>query len=365
MLVNKNYFKYARFAVFGLNKEQVLFKLKDKVCFFNIEKSESKLEFSTSKKDYKTVLLFLKRQRANFKVLRQLNFLYFLRFGFKNAGIFLGIFFWVLFYLFFSQNNYGIKVVSSELTTDQTMQAVLLLKDSISQNKNLTNRELERAVLTKLDFLSGITIKKDGFCYSVSLYKRHEKKPQTEIIAPYNLKIKEAVAVSGECLVSPGDVVLKGTVLAKSKTENSVEDPPKILLKADAYVIGTSFFNKNAPVLARTGNSYTESIISVFGINLIKPKAAQYKYYDVCKSTICVSFNTFLPIDKTTFVYFEKDFINLENSQPDMQNLKQQAKQDALATLIDYYGEYTETYTVLEDNGNVVVKCYLKFDYQI
>ena len=365
MRIIKNKFKYAKFAVYGLNKEQVLFKLKNNVCFFDIEKTDDTLKFCVNKKDYKKVLLFLKRRKARYKVLKKFGFVCILKYALKNAGIILGIAFWAIFYLVFSANHFSIKIVSSNLNSEQTAHATAIIKEEIESDKTKTNREYERAILTKLNYLSGITIKKNGLFYEVSLYKRTAEDQQTEIIAPFNLKIKEVVVASGECLIKAGDVVLKGSILARAKNDNGKMEPPKILLKAHAYEIGSSYFNVNAPVLSRTGKSYKESMLSVFGFNLGKQLAAKYKYYDVIKEKTCVSESNFLPIYKTTYTYYEKDFIILENNQPNIESLKQKAKQEALKNIKNYASTYDESYTTMEEDGTIIVKCYLKFEYEI
>ena len=357
--------KYARVAVLGLNKELVLTKLKDQVVFYDIEKTENQLAFSLNKKCFKKVVAFLNKRKIKFKVLKKLDFIYVLKLICQNAGIVLGVGFWLVFSLVFSNHHFGVKIKYSNLTNEQNQQVLLVLKDQILNEQGKTNREYERNLLTKLNFLSGITIQKEGLNYIVSLYKRTLAEPVSQILAPYHLKIKEVVVASGKCLVSPGDVAPKGSVLATESTENGIIALPKILLKAEAYVIGTSYFDKNAPVLTKTGNSYSASIISLLGINLSKNPELKYKYYDKVEETVYTSFNNFLPISKTTITFYEKDFIKDENNQPDMLKLKEQAKQDAINLLNENTNEYQETYTQMQDGENIMVKCYLKFDYII
>ena len=356
--------KYATIAVFGLNKELVLSRLKDQVVFYDIKKTETTLTFSVGKKDFKKVCLFLKRKKLKFKVLKKLNATFLFGLILKNVGIILGVLCWVVFYLVFSGNHFAIKIEHTDLTPEQNSQALSALTELISSNKNSTNREYERQILSSLDFVSGATIKKSGLNYLVSLYKRTEPKQATEIKAPYNLKIKEVVVASGQCFVKAGDVVPQGMVLAKEKIENGIVEAPKILLKAEAYVIGTSFFDSAAPVLLKTGKSYSQTTLSVFGINISKKPQIKYKYYEVeTKSEYC-SLNNFLPIIKTTTIFYEKEFIKKEKSQPNLENLKALAKHDAITQLGEYLGNFSETYTQMQDGKNIIVKCYLKFDYE-
>ena len=257
--------KYARVLVFGLNKELVLTKLCGQVVFYDIEKTESTLAFSLNKKDFNKVMLFLKRRKIKFKDLKKINAVFAIKQLAAHAGILLGVAFWVVFYIVFSSHHFGIKIEYSNLTTEQNAQALSAINQAIKENSK-TNLELERETLTSLNFISGVTIKKVGLNYLVWLYGRTTQEPNLSIIAPYNLKIKEVVVASGQSLVNPGDVVAAGAVLAKAKENNGIIEPPKVLLKAEAYVIGSSFFDKDAPVLRQTGNSYSQTIITLFGL---------------------------------------------------------------------------------------------------
>ena len=72
-----------------------------------------------------------------------------------------------------------------------------------------------------------------------------------------------------------------------------------------------------------------------------------------------------MPIVKTTITYYEKAFVKADNSQPSISQLQAQAKKDALNKLGDYNQGYEESFFKQENGNKVVVKCYLKFDYEL
>ena len=126
----------SKIIVFGLNKELVFKKLKEKnVVFYDVKNLDNAIEFLVDNKNVKVVTSFLKKRKIKFKILKKFDIFYVFQQIIARSGAIIAILFWLIFSLYLNNNLFEIKVISSDLTLEQENVAISFLTDKIKENK--------------------------------------------------------------------------------------------------------------------------------------------------------------------------------------------------------------------------------------
>ncbi|MBQ7452868.1 MAG: sporulation protein YqfD [Clostridia bacterium] len=348
--------------VYGLNSLSVIGKMVEKGgVFYEVEKTENGFICEMRYDLFLSLKQYCKKRKIKFEVLKKKGLIGACHFALSHIGAFLALSFWLVFSLVFFNSNNTVVVDAEELSVAEKQQIENCVKSLLTQN--LSNLEMERAVLIEFDNVSACTIKRNGMYVSVWAQKRVQDVASKDIVAEFDCKIKSLVVASGEGVAKPGDIVLKGQTIARGGEENGKVIPASVKMLAEAYVIGSCIYDEKGEKLLRSGNTKTYRLIESFGLKFGKVQSPFY-YFDVQESRKLVS--NVLPIYLVEKTFYEK---TLQTTIVPFESVREEvvlrAKNDALDKLNGWTDVYEEKVFVSDDGGVVKVDYYLKFAYEI
>ena len=185
------------------------------------------------------------------------------------------------------------------------------LKDKIDTSK------LSYEISKNIDEIGFANCYFDGAVLKIEVKKVHVKEEQTvydEIVADRDCIITKVLVFSGTAQVKEGDVVKKGDVLISGYVDSMPDDPAneeneRFTVNADGLVYGETSYTKQIVLTAqvidsvRTGNSYSNTQVYLFGKAIGKAKAVKYAEYEYTQEE--KTFGSVVPIKAVTTTYYE------------------------------------------------------------
>ncbi len=190
-----------------------------------------------------------------------------------------------------------------------------LAKSNIAIGKpkqNINSLKIEKLLMDNFDNIGLVST----YLYGNSLQINISEKLSLDylnfkpLVSSFNGIVKEFELVSGTANVKVGDVIRQGDILVYPYIIDSAENKKSIIAKANItlevdfnYTIS---YNEIGEIYVDSGKKFESNNISLYGLNFRKNKKCPYKNYRTEVKNSYVLKNLFLPLKKTTVVYYEQ-----------------------------------------------------------
>ncbi len=164
----------------------------------------------------------------------------------------------------------------------------------------------------------------DGGTLNISVkevYVEPDEIDYSRIVADRDCIITRLLVYSGTAVVKIGDVVKAGDTLIEGyiDTAPDTEENERIAVPADGIVYAETAYTKSLAISdkvvqgRRTGESYEETQLYVFGKPIGKRKAAKYERYEYTE--VETTFGSLIPITAVTRTYYELETVEIQLSE--------------------------------------------------
>jgi len=273
----------------------------NKVLLSVEEKSENSLVIVVNLAYFKKIVNIAKRTQSKIHILRKRGIYFLLReiTVYKLISIIFCIFLLFSFHLFM----FDVRIQAQDadkLIENKIMQK---LKDygikPFMLKKRIDEKELSQKLLTDLEDLMWVKVKKEGGLLVVEYVKREEgvtKNKWGRIFAKSNGVIQKLILKSGNALVKEGDTVIAGQLLVDNKIVT--KDGNEYYEDAIAEIIASTFYSvskkftlpayqkvytskKNVPFIVIGRHEFMPKFVVTNNDNCDKIKIKEYKFFIV------------------------------------------------------------------------------------
>nr|MCR5553737.1 sporulation protein YqfD [bacterium] len=310
----------------------------------------------------KKVKRLAKIQNLNLKIVDNRNFKGFLVWLLKRGGVILACLFWFIFSLWFFNTKTFINVVC-EQDYDKVLEVKNLVLSDYKNGK--TMMEIERNVLVSFDDIKTCTIERNGF-YLTAKISVDKSKEFLPIVSPCLGKVLAIEVYSGKQLASANQIVNANQELVSPKVlDNGLVEPAHAVIKISGWASFSEFVSINEEVFIRTGESYKERFLNIFGVDLLKTNSVKYASYETSDKEIIAS-NSFLPIKVVERTYYE---LEPSTKKRDINGVSEIVKEKSINEAIKLVPNgatniTTKTIFEISDNGGEATT-FVKFELNI
>lgn len=360
-----------RISIKGLNQLKLLGALrKSNTCVFDASRvSFDETHLTLYKKDYKKLVENNVFVCYNVTVTERSGASEMLKGVLGRLGLVVGLVLAAAFIVWFSGRTWKISVDVTGENAEAVRAEVLqiLAENGIKEGAKKTkleNKAIEKLLVKGAPEASLVVADKEGVKLNITIkgISLPKKTIDGKIVARYSGQIVSIRGQTGDLLVNIGDIVSKGQVLICPSTTNGTFSPAGGSVMTKVFIAGEAYGKTQLTKMERTGESISQTTISLFGLKLKgKDASVTYEYYEVETTETLVSENLLLPIKKTTTTWYKLAPKVVDIAEEELvQNLKAQAKKVAENNLPKGAEVTGETYTVFNENGFVKVVCNLE-----
>lgn len=236
----------------------------------------------------------------------------------------------------------------------------------------LTPREIERMLVSKLPDSSSVVVKKRGINLEIAITPRVYEPSLigSDIVSKYDGKITAIKYGSGILTVNIGEGVAKGQVLIASGEVGDYFSEAMGEISAKVLISGEAVGSIKTEKYVRTGKVVEVKCYQLFGktyyFDRNKKEDNIFPNYEVEKNEVFLSKNSGLPIKKVTFKVFELMACEeTQDAEKLVAELKIQAYKVAQQNLPVGAVEQGVSYDVFNDNGYYKVVCNIETEIEI
>lgn len=367
-----------RLKIEGLNITRFLNQLQSNSIYPQkiIRHSYQELEIQISNKEYKKLVDIKLASCYNISVIESKPTFALGAMVVKRFGFFVGILASVALLLSSTQCIWDIKVSvigESDGSLEQSvLDAIYEIGIERGEKLELTPREIERMLVSKLPDSSSVVVKKQGINLEVFVTPRVYEPSVTsfDIVAKYDGKITAIKYGSGILTVNIGEGVSKGQVLIASGKVGDYFSEAIGEVHAKVLIPGEAVGSIKTEKYVRTGKVVEVKGYQLFGKTYYFDKTQKedniFPDYEVEKNEVFLSKNNGLPIKKVTFKVFELTaYAETQDAEKLVAELKIQAYKVAQQNLPVGAVEQGVSYDVFNDNGYYKVVCNIETEIEI
>ncbi len=309
---------YCAFVIKGLNQERFFNELIKISFVYDINRYErNKTSFKVPLKNYKKVKKLI--LTSGFEILGQKKRGVFFRIfeARKRYGLIAGVLLCVTFYIFQLPFVWQIKIDGVNENLQREMSS--FISQSFIMKKNaLDCKEIEIALRNEFKNLSFASVAIIGQSLVINAKEGNEPNEKTgtfePIVSEYDCKVSQVKLIQGTLAVEVGETIRKGDVIVHPYIidsygqEKKVE--PKVEITVECWFKGEESHAEEEYVMERTGKSYVENKLYLFGLEIYSHNATkQYHNYEVEVHEKPFSKNNILPFIYKKSIYYEMEHV--------------------------------------------------------
>ncbi|MBR2971139.1 MAG: sporulation protein YqfD [Clostridia bacterium] len=300
-----------RFEVVGLNQLKLLnVFLAEAITISDLHRQSQRLmRFTVKNSDKAKVIDIMDRQCFEYCILAETGIKKSL-FGLaRRCGVFIGIVAVIVLAVFAERYLWKIEISGNDRIDDLTITRALEESGiSVGSKKNFDSSLVEETIMALSD-VSAVSAQIVGTTLKIEVLENAvttQKEASGEVISLYDAEVVRIIIKSGTPTVNIGDRVPMGATLIEG-IEYNTEGLPMLEVEAKGQIFGKVNFTYSETVsqfyTARTGNSQSNTVIKIFGLNIGKPPENLYEKYEVERTLTQIG--SFIPLYAETTRYYE------------------------------------------------------------
>ncbi len=346
-----------RFKIKGLNQERAFNKLtKDVQVLKLVREDKHTCEIEVAPKDSKKTKKFF--ESNNFEILKIESF------GAYKWGKWFLSCYGLIFALtlccigFLAQKNFiwQIRVLGNDKLEERE------ITEFIDENLDsrfigqINTKQIEILLKDRFERISSVSVAIVGQCLVVNINESvlpdEVVKDFQPIICNEDCRITDIELIQGTLAVNEGDIVRKGDVLVYPYIIDSQGQKREVKamakIRADVWIIGTSEHFESYYRTYRTGKTFEQSRILLFGMEIYSHGGqVPFKQFEMESKQENLNKNNILPFKLHKEVYYELKTELIESKFEDLRDeIIENAHQNALQKLAEYEIIKEENYTV-------------------
>jgi|GEM_PF-3889719 len=296
----------------------------------------------------------------------------------NHIGIVVGILFFAVLLIFFSQFLWSIKIYGNEKISNEQIYAILK-SNSVkvgSFSGSIDIEKLESEILNSLDDISLCSIIKKGTTLVINIKEKIHSADldnflsEENIVANCNMQITDLVVSQGTALKKIGDSVKTGDIIVAGYFFDT--NGQKVFCRANANIKATTWYSdtiiyeKEKQIAVKTGNKSTEGYMLLFGQKFETKKANNnFENFETEQKESYLFGNNILPVKYVWITYYEVYFEKVvQNFEIDKENIIVECEKNAMQKVVQNQ-IVSKVFSVVDEQSDCfIVTSYAQVDIE-